>query len=428
MPAKTFLTSSNATSFLTFAWCVLVVTLLFAMRGFAQSREPYPNAVTTRNIYLKTPMAPPPANVPFTDPDFGSSMVRVTDETTDYIHPGSYLMTEGSGQQNEWNADTSKFWVAGQGGRLFAFAFNAHTMKIGSLPHAIPGKGLSLPLRTGATFSFVDPDLIYGVSNPAPLKITSYRFSTGKLNPVIDTTTCGTQPALDPKGRSDDDVSPSLDDSRFSISEGGHQQGAHPFVVIYDKNLGCRWYNTQTGQVGGQWGPAGAAVGPMAPYFIRHAYMSRSGNYVHIMDNGQGFYIWDIATLNVTYCGHKSGLDCFGYGVTGYNSYINAPAVVEYMQMVKRPLSNIADISELFLPLDDPHEFEIPMHFSWSNVDVNDSVPVCASNYQYEGDLDITEPFEGEIFCVETDGKASTVWRFAHIVPVGRALTTTLNL
>jgi hypothetical protein len=231
---------------------------------------------------------------------------------------------------------------------------------------------------------------------------------------VFDTTTCGTQPPLDPKGESDDDVSPSSDDSRLSISEGGHQQGSHIFVVIYDKSLGCRWYNTQTGQVGGAWGPAGTAIGPTMPYLIRHAYMSKSGNYVRIMDNGQGFFVWDIATLNVSYCGHKSGLDCFGYGVTGYNSYINAPGVVEYMQMVKRPMGNIADISELFLPLNDPHEFEITLHFTWSNVDVNDSVPVCASSYQYDGDLDITEPFEGEILCVETDGNASTVWRFAH--------------
>jgi hypothetical protein len=394
--------------------CILVVTLLFVAEGSAQSPPPYPNAITDRNIHLKTPMVPPPANVPFTDPDFGSPMVRATDETTDYVHPGSYLMTEGSGQQNEWSADTSKFWVSGTGGGVFAFAFDAATMTIGSLPLAAPGKGLQLPMRAGATFSFVDPDLIYGTLNPAPLTITSYRFSTGEFAPLIDTTTCGTQPALNPKGRSDDDVSPSLDDSRFSISEGGQQQGAHPFVVIYDKNLGCRWYNTQTGQVGGAWGPTGTAIGPTIPYFIRHAYMTKSGNYVRIMVNGQGFYVWDVATLNVTYCGHTRGLDCFGYGVTGYNSNVNAPGVVEYMQIVKRPLGNIAAITELFLPLNDPHEFDNPLHFTWSNVDVNDSVPVCASSYQYEGELDITEPFEGEVFCVETDGNASTVWRFAH--------------
>jgi hypothetical protein len=111
---------------------LLTVPLLPAGKGFAQSPPPYPNAVADRSIHLKTPMLPPPANTLFADPDFGSPMVRATDETTDYVHPGSYLMTEGSGQQNEWSADTSKFWVAGKGGRLFSFAFDAPTMTISS--------------------------------------------------------------------------------------------------------------------------------------------------------------------------------------------------------------------------------------------------------------------------------------------------------
>jgi hypothetical protein len=397
-----------------FGLCTTFVSLMFAVGALAQSPSPYPDATTDRALHIKTAMAPPVANIPFTDPDFGSSMVRATDETTDYIHTGGYLMTQGSGQQNEWSADTGKFWVAGQGGRLFAFAFDAPTMKIHSLPLAPAGKGLLVPLRLGATFSFTDPDLIYGTTSPSPLTISSYRFSTGKSAGVIDTTTCGTQPALDPKGRSDDDVGVSLNSGRFSISEGGQQQGAHQFVVVYDKKLGCRWYNTETGQVGGAWGPTGTAIGPTVPYLVRHAYISKSGNYVRIMNNGQGFYVWDIATLKVSPCGHKSGLECFGYGVTGYNSYVNASAVVEYMQMVKRPLGNLADMSQLYLPFDDPHEFEITLHFSWSNVDKHDSTPVCASSYQYEGESEITEPFEGEIFCAETDGKASTVWRFAH--------------
>jgi hypothetical protein len=40
--------------------------------------------------------------------------------------------------------------------------------------------------------------------------------------------------------------------------------------------------------------------------------------------------------------------------------------------------------------------------------------PVCGTTYSYDGDMDINQPFAGEIFCIETDGLASTVWRFAH--------------
>jgi hypothetical protein len=37
-----------------------------------------------------------------------------------------------------------------------------------------------------------------------------------------------------------------------------------------------------------------------------------------------------------------------------------------------------------------------------------------ASLYNYEGETDIDAPYDGEILCIETDGLASTVWRFAH--------------
>ncbi|MGB0049358.1 MAG: hypothetical protein WBP70_18060, partial [Terriglobales bacterium] len=34
--------------------------------------------------------------------------------------------------------------------------------------------------------------------------------------------------------------------------------------------------------------------------------------------------------------------------------------------------------------------------------------------YSPTGDQEVEQPYDGEIFCIETDGVASTVWRFAH--------------
>jgi hypothetical protein len=90
-----------------------VIVLFFADGVSAQSPQPYPNAVTDRLIHPKKPMLPPPVNEPFTDPDFGSTMVRVTDENSDFLRPGGYLRTEASGTSNMWSADTSKFYVLG---------------------------------------------------------------------------------------------------------------------------------------------------------------------------------------------------------------------------------------------------------------------------------------------------------------------------
>jgi len=393
----------------------LVVTALASLIVSAQSSQPYPNAVTDRLIHQETPMLPPPRNLVFTDPDFGSSMVRATDATTNLGVRGTFVRTEGGGRANEWSADTKKFYVIGKGGRVLAFAFDPLTMVVSSLPNAGAGGGLLLPLRPGS-FSFVDPDLYLGTRSQDPLTITSYRFSTGVLTPVIDTRTCGVQPPLG-SGRSvvsDDDVSLSLDDSRVSISEGGSQFGKHMFVVVYDKNLGCRWYNTQTGEIGGQWGPSGnATVG--TSYLIRHAYLSRNGKYIQIATDTSTWYVWDIATLNLASCTIGPGSDCGGYGVEGYNTYINSPGVLDDMQVVQRPLSDLSQITSLVYPLPpSPGNWGQAKHFTWSNVDVDDANPVCVSTYSYDGDTKIDQPFAGEIFCIETDGLASTVWRFAH--------------
>lgn len=392
-----------------------VALWFFAAAAWGQSPPPYPNAVTDRLIHPKTGMAPPPANLPFPDPDFGSLMVRVTDASTDSRFPGRFFRTEASGQANLWSVDSTKFYVIEQGGGALAFSFNPSTMAIGSLPAATPGQGLILPLRAGATFSFVDPDLIYGTTSKTPLTIDRYRFSTGVKTPVIDTTTCGTEPALVASKTtvSDDDVSLSGDDTRISISEGGPIFGADMFVIVDDKNLGCRWYNTQTGQIGGQWGPSGNAS-VATSYLIRHAYLSRDGNSVQIMVNHFGFYVWDLATLDVTPCPITGPLICGGYSALGYDSLINGGVTIDEMNILKRPLSNLADIAQLVLPLPPPHYWGEEKHFTWSNAFQNDDVPVCGSNYVYDADGTITRPFEGEIFCIETDGGASTVWRFAH--------------
>ena len=394
---------------------MLVITSGLAPRMSAQSRQPYPRAITDRLIHPETPMPPPPRNVVFADPDFGSAMVRVTDETTNDRSPGTFFRIEGSGKANEWSADGKKFYVITRGGADLVFGFDPLTMTIGSLSQAEPGGGLRLPLRPDPTFSNVDPDLIYGTPDPYSLTIVSYRFSTGVSTPVIDTRTCGLEPRLGYKRSivSDDDVSLSADDKRISISEGGSAFDEHMFVVVYDKTLGCRWYNTQTGQIGGQWGPRGKAT-IATSYLIAHARLTLNGKYVRIgTPTTRAWYVWNLATLTVTSCPLDSAMDCAGYGAIGFNNYVNAPGTLDDMNVVKHPWSDFSRITPLVYPLP-ATGWGQPFHLSWNNVDAQDSTPVCGSKYSYDGDMTINQPFAGEIVCIETDGLASTVWRFAH--------------
>jgi hypothetical protein len=360
-------------------------------------------------------MAPPAVNTVFSDPDFGSSIVRVTDETTNPRQLGSFLRNPATGRANPWSMDAKKLYVIGEGGWELAFGFDPITMKVSSLPGRAVGQALVLPLRPGSSFSFVDADLIYGTTSVNPLTISSYRFSTGTTATVIDTTTCDTQPPLISSRSvvSDDDVSLSADDSRVSISEGGAQFGSHMFVVVYDKKLGCRWFNTQTGQIGGQWGATGSAS-IASSFLIRHAWLSGNGAYVQIQQNNFGFYVWDLATLTVTPCPAVGSIECGGYGTVGNSHYVNGAGKIDQMNILERSLGNLGQTTQLVLPLPQPYHFGQVKLFAWNNGIGNDNLPVCTSTYNYEGDTSIEAPFENEILCLETDGAASTVWRFAH--------------
>ena len=172
---------------------------------FAQGVQPYPNAITNRKFYAKTPMVPPSVNTIFQDPDLGATMVRVTDGNTNPKQPDGFFRNP-PGDVNEWSVDNTKFYVNDSNATNLAFAFDPSTMNVSALPGAGSGRALVIPLRQGPTFSFVDPDLMYGTALKAPLTIATYRFSTGKMTTLFDTTDCGTQPPLvaGPKQSSDD--------------------------------------------------------------------------------------------------------------------------------------------------------------------------------------------------------------------------------
>ena len=397
-----------------FAFSRLLLVPVLSVCVLAQGISPYPNAITDRSMKAQTPMAPPSVGMVFHDPDFGSSMVRVTDANTNPKAPGSYFRNPAP-DANEFSPDNRKFYVSGANTTLLAFGFEPGTMAISSLPGADGGGGLRLPFRAGPTFSYLDSDLMYGTVPKTPLTISTYRFSSGKTSPLFDTTKCDTHPALvaGPKVSSSD-LTLSADDNRIQISAGGNQFGSRPFVIVYDKKLGCRWYNTQTGEVGGQWGATGTINAPDR-FLVNHSKISGNGQYARVAVGRTGFYIWDIATLNLQPCLYKSkGAKCKGYGSVGYDTYINAPGGVDELNTVRRPLADLADLTPLIDPLPLPHYFGMEKHFAWSNGRVNSNVPICGATYSPTGNVEIKQPYDGEIFCIETDGLASTVWRFAH--------------
>jgi hypothetical protein len=377
---------------------------------WGQGVQPYPNAITNRLFYPKTPMAPPPVNTVFRDPDLGAQLVRATDENMDPKGWNGLFMNPPQ-DKNEWSVDNRKFFViSGYNGTILVFAFDPVTMTLSSLPGAGRGGGVAVPLNASPTFSFRDPDLMYGTELGKPLAIATYRFSTAQVEELYDTTNCATQPPL--VAGTSGDLTMSDDDNRISISAGGNGASDRALVIVYDRTHGCRWYNTQTGQIGGAWGPAGRAS-TSDKFLYGHSKISGNGRYMRITVGG-GFYIWDTTSLNVESCIDHKGPHCQGYGAVGYDTYINGAGVIDEMNTYRRPLGDLSDYVQLINPLPLPHYWGMELNFAWNDGRLNSNLPVCGTTYSPTGSMVVKQPYDGEVFCIETDLRASTVWRFAH--------------
>src|SRR5207244_3571479 len=69
-------------------------------------------------------------------------------------------------------------------------------------------------------------------------------------------------------------------------------------------------------------------------------------------------------------------------------------------------------VTALITPVLLPSQYGQDTHPSWNNVQSDEKQPVCMA--QYREDNLVQRAWDGEIICIETDGVASRVWRFAH--------------
>jgi len=371
----------------------------------------YPNycARTDRKIegYPKVPPALGPAGSTVIDPGFGSRILRVTDEKTDPKRSGGPLMTPSSAEQNSWNSTSTKFYVVTGGGGYLLYDFDPATMS------AHPSRTPDIRWGGEPQFSYTNPNALYGFSTRST-EFQQYDVSTGKVTTLHDAASCVKLNGND-TGHS---ITVNADDKRMETSL-GPRQGDNYVIYVFDRELGCRWYNTSTGEIGGKWGPKGQASTPDR-FTIHNARMSKSGKYVYIARaNPQPHHhwvIWDIETLNTVVCPSE----CSGHRALGYSHLIGPSGRLHPMDLLIRPLGNLDDVKSLIPGLGKTEGYWYDQHFSWNNTNADDSNPICVSTYRPSNPntpatpLSVDGPWENEIVCVETDGKDSKVWRFAH--------------
>jgi hypothetical protein len=343
-----------------------------------------------------------------TDPVFGSRILRATDSRTPSGSPGPSFHTPSSSEQNAWSSDGRKFYVEGQGGHFFIFDFDP-----ASFLSRYTGLDLSSLMKTEAEFSFANPDVIYGWDRSGSPRFLEYNFSTKKVSVLHDPNKCvkagGNWHGLD--------ISVSGDDQRL-MGVFGPEQDLDPYVYIYDRKQGCRWYNTSTGEIGGEWGPKGqSSVGKT--FLVHNARISKSGGYVAIAPSGMALIIWNVDTLEAKSCSHDDPDWCGGHRALGYSHMINVAGYKDSMNLLIRPVDKLPSFSQL-IDLPDQVEWHVAKHLSWNNANPSDTAPVCLSTYRDDNPvgpglpLRVDRAWDSEILCVSVGEESNRVWRFAH--------------
>lgn len=348
-----------------------------------------------------------PAGSIMRDPSFHSRILRVTDAALPlrYHRPPVSFFTSASAEQNTWNTNSTRFYVTVSNGSFVVFNFDPRAMR------ATPEIGHYPVWRPDAEFSYVNPNLMYGWTGRVHPVMQEFDLTSRRATTIFDPASCVEEEPND-YGHA---FSISADDNRLMGVFGPEQDRDH-YVVVYDRKRGCRWYDTETGTVGGMWGPKGPATLP-DHFRIHNARISRSGDYVVIA--GHGLVFWQVGTQNVIQC--RRDQHCKGHWVLGYSHFINQPGIVDDMNIFFRPFSNLNAVRPLVTPLPKPPEWGLDSHWSWNNDNRNDTAPVCGSTYAEQLPVNhVSRPWDGEVICMRTDGKSSTVWRFAHTYTTAR--------
>jgi hypothetical protein len=363
--------------------------------------------------YPEKPPALGPAGSIIQDPSFGSRILRVTDGNSDRNGPGRSLFTPSSAEQNSWNKNSTMFYVTTSGGSILLYRFDPEAMK--AQPIGTPSVGLGGEPQ----FSFQQPNLLFGIS-PRRLVFEQYDAQSGRATEINDPSKCVKLSSNDLGSV----IGVSADDNRL-MTVLGPQQDKNYLVYIYDRAQGCRWYNTQTGEIGGQWGPKGT-ISASDRFSIHNARLSKSGKFVYVTRGGggigHGWAVWDIDGMTVTFC----PAECGGHHVLGYSHIIGPSGDMHPLDLRIRPLNHLDESTPLISGLEPAKGFWYDSHYSWNNVDANDSSPVCFSTYRPTNPDTpgvapiVTGPWDNEIDCAETDAKASKVWRFAHTYSTAR--------
>ena len=387
------------------------------------------NAITDRNAYVEPPLPSlGAAGFAFTDPTFGSKMLRVTDGRT---RPGSLnrsYRVPSNAHVAAWNSTSTAFYVGSNDGTVIPYAFDSVTMTASRMQAAGTGNGgLTLGFYVEPQFSLVNPNVIYGaVSGGNNRTISQYDFQTDTYSPLLNLDSIVSGLGGTYVGGVMTGGTPS--EHLLTFFGGGGQDSHYYALWAPIGNIGARkLLNTLASTING--------VSTNTPLNFRlHAMqIDKSGRFVFLYPTGVDLgspryasqvYVWDTSSDTVTAITsggpdgaaamHPSGHDAAGYG-QWINQDCCTSSTWDAAQWQFRELTALAQTSDLIAPVQAVKQVYMADHTSWNNAQPTIRVPVISSTYRYGNNTTPWRAWDDEIIGIETtNGGGGNVWRFAH--------------
>lgn len=381
-------------------------------------------ANSTRDVVPRPPLPSlGPAGFRFTDPAFGSRIVRVTDENTRPGAPGRSFTAPSAASTLAWNAASNRFWVRSKDGTFIPYTFDSATMTAARIqPTATGDGGLTIVSQSEPQFSLVRENILYGSrqdsTNDWPI-IRQFDFNTLSYADLLNLGTIATIGHSTYVGA----LSSSAGATEKVCVVFGGTQDSHYKVAVFDAASPASTavvLDTMASTITVN----GTTTSTNIPLGVRlhSGGIDQSGRYVLFTPtNAQPapFFLWDLATNTLRTITTHSG----GHGVAGYGVMLNMDCCVtttwDAAQWEFRSLAQPDTVTDLINPVVTPKEVYLADHTSWSNAQPTALVPFLSSLYRYyDGTLNTTpwRVWDGEIIAVQTNAQGSnaTVWRFAH--------------
>lgn len=379
------------------------------------------SATTNTNVY--TDGSPPTlgaAGTTYTDPTFGTTILRVTDANTlsSFSRTGiSFFPTDGSAEIRRCNVGCTRFLSHCQGGEDLIFDFNAsgftaslHTVNGSYSPNISPG-----PVFANSCFSSTDPDTIYGVDGSN--NVSAYDIVSDSLTSNVWNTSgiSGAAGYNDFSLALANGVMVMMLGAQDTATLVGTYDPSGPTQRVLDVNAGT--INGVTAQI-----YIGGTATSWIAFSVHNVTIGQDGRYVKITPTGTnvgthtGYVIWDIQTGTVSLVSVNIG----GHQAVGYGYMTNADPNNGYEVRI-RSLTSQSGIANPTLLNTNSYTAEnyYDQYQSWENAQSGRLVPLgwthcteaVAGPYPYHPT--ITNPWQREVTAIATDG-SGTVWRFAH--------------